>query len=582
MGTAIYKIGEFMNQILENQTDPNKINNLLNFQENEEENTISEIEHENIIPETEADVELSDELALIETQHSLVNSPWSRTAVVGAGFGLGFILLFMFLNPMMNGKVTKKEATPEIATTSPSEEEVPKQDGDIYAKLALQKQAEELEAFKEQNRVRQELPVAKPDKQIIENLPKTQPISTKSVRRETSLTSNREQQPRRIIRTQRLEELPIARYSPPVKTAVTSRILPQQETTFKTSTEPTDTLAELARLRSLGSGGQIDYAAAITNDKQEVASTQTQNVVTSDYVPRRRSSYNRDSQLETELATVTTNHSESDYDSNFDNSKRAIEQLKAKWNPVISAKSLDKSDNVTNFNESNNYSPEEAAIIEGREEQYLRVGEHAAGILETPVVWSANINSHNSHIQNKFVVKLTQPLLSNIGEEAIPANTLLSAEIQEVDSSGRVTAVVTAILKDGTEYTLRPGTIVIQGKEGEPLIANQYRDKGKEILSLDAGLGLMSGLAKVGEVVNQPDIQSSISQSNGGFSSIQTSRSGDRSLLGAFAQGAFGAVSKQVEERNQKAIAEIMKRPNIWFIRQNTQITVQVNRSLRL
>ena len=93
-------------------------------------------------------VQLADELELVETQHSLVNSPWSRTIVVGGGFGLGFILIFMFLNPMMNGKVTKKQETPEVATTSPAKEEVPKKDGDIYAKLALQKQAEELEAFK--------------------------------------------------------------------------------------------------------------------------------------------------------------------------------------------------------------------------------------------------------------------------------------------------------------------------------------------------------------------------------------------------------------------------------------------------
>jgi hypothetical protein len=44
----------------------------------------------------------------------------------------------------------------------------------------------------------------------------------------------------------------------------------------------------------------------------------------------------------------------------------------------------------------------------------------------------------------------------------------------------------------------------------------------------------------------------------------------------------IGTVSKQVEERNQKAIAEIIKRPNIWFIPPNTKINVQVNRSLRL
>jgi hypothetical protein len=186
---------------LENRTESNKIDDLLNFAEDNAENNLAGTENQNII--SESDVELADELELVETQHSLVNSPWSRTIVVGGGFGLGFILIFMLLNPMMNGKVTKKEQTPEVAATSPPEEEVPKKDGDIYAKLALQKQAEELEAFKEQNRIRQESPVEKQDKQTVENLPRTKTIPNKSVSRETSSTVTREQQPRRPMRRSR-------------------------------------------------------------------------------------------------------------------------------------------------------------------------------------------------------------------------------------------------------------------------------------------------------------------------------------------------------------------------------------------
>lgn len=558
---------------LEKETESNKINNLLKFEDDESEDILNTTDNQNDI--TASDVDLGDELGLVETQHSLVNSPWSRTAVVGGGFGLVFLLIFMFLNPIMNGKITKKEQTSEVAATPPPEE-IPTKDGDIYAKLALQKQAEELEAFKDKNKVRDELPPENQDKQKVENLPKTKTIPNKSVSRETLSTSAREQQPRKPTITERpVREMPIARYSPPVQTVATPTRLPQQQTTFKSVTKPSDPLVELAKLRSFGSAGQIYYATAITNEKQEAIATQTRNSGASDYTPRRRSSYNRSSQPE----TVFTNNSSSDLENGADTNGREIEGLKPRWTPVVTANTVAKNDKLTNSSNNKDYSADEAGIIEGREEQYLRVGEYAAATLETPLIWSGNTNSNS---QSKFIAKLTQPLLSNIGQEAIPTNTLLSVEIQEVDSSGRATAVVTAILKDGTEYTLPTGAIVILGKGGEPLIAHQYHDKGKEILGLDAGLGLMSGLAKVGEVINQPDIESSISQSNGGFSSIQTSRSGDRSLLGAFAQGAFGTVAKQVEERNQKAIAEIMKRPNIWFIPQNTKITVQVNRSLRL
>jgi hypothetical protein len=120
---------------LENRTESNKIDDLLNFAEDNAENNLAGTENQNII--SESDVELADELELVETQHSLVNSPWSRTIVVGGGFGLGFILIFMLLNPMMNGKVTKKEQTPEVAATSPPEEEVPKKDGRVSASQTL-------------------------------------------------------------------------------------------------------------------------------------------------------------------------------------------------------------------------------------------------------------------------------------------------------------------------------------------------------------------------------------------------------------------------------------------------------------
>ena len=138
------------------------------------------------------------------------------------------------------------------------------------------------------------------------------------------------------------------------------------------------------------------------------------------------------------------------------------------------------------------------------------------------------------------------------------------------------------LLKDGTEYPVPKGAITVSGDGTKPLIAKQYHDKGKEIIGMDVGIGLISGLAKVGEITNQPEVETSISQSNGGFNSSQISRSRNRSLLGAFAQGAFGTIAEQVKQRNQKAIDEIMRRPNIWFVPQNTKITVQVNRSLQL
>ena len=151
-----------------------------------------------------------------------------------------------------------------------------------------------------------------------------------------------------------------------------------------------------------------------------------------------------------------------------------------------------------------------------------------------------------------------------------------------VEPSGRAIAQVTAILKDGTEYPVSPGAITINGDNGKPLIAHQYQNKGREIFSLDAGLGLVSGLAKVGEVINQPDSQTSISQSGIGFSSSQSSSNSRRSIGAGFLEGSFGAISEQVRGRNRKALEEIATRPNIFFVKKGTKILITVNKSIKL
>ena len=54
-------------------------------------------------------LEKSEDSVLIETNHSLINSPWSRFAIVGGGAGVIFLIIYLFLGPSMNGVFAKNE-----------------------------------------------------------------------------------------------------------------------------------------------------------------------------------------------------------------------------------------------------------------------------------------------------------------------------------------------------------------------------------------------------------------------------------------------------------------------------------------
>ncbi|MBO3458434.1 TrbI/VirB10 family protein [Aetokthonos hydrillicola Thurmond2011] len=503
----------------------------------------------------------TEDPALALTRHSLVNSPWSRFGVVGGGVAVILFLIYLVLEPIMNGDLTKKKEESKIAAipTATEEKKEPLKDGDVYAKLALQRQASELALLNSQKTPKQsnKSPSVNKDKQELLSKTTTAKPTQRVISTYASVPTRVASPPPPLGITR--SSLPPPPVTPKLQVALA---LPQTEVAAK----PTDPLIELERLRSLGSGGQIYYTANVSSTDNTGSWSDTE------YTPRRRSGNRRNSR--TEEATGDTNSDTTTTTS------RAIEQLKPKWTPVISlaSKNGDELKNTTTSN--GDYSSEEAGIIEGKQEQYLVVGEHAAATLETSLIWSSG--SRSSDPQPQFVARLTEPLRSNTREEAIPTGTLISIEMQGVDSSGRAIAQVSAILKDGTEYPVSKGAISVLGEGGEPLVAHQYHGKGGEIFSLDAGLGLVSGLAKVGEIINRPDVQTSLSQSGGGFSSIQTSNNGRRSIGAAFLQGAFGAVSDQVKARNQKALQEIVGRPNIWFVKKGTKILITVNKSMHL
>lgn len=232
---------------------------------------------------------------------------------------------------------------------------------------------------------------------------------------------------------------------------------------------------------------------------------------------------------------------------------------------------------------------EEASLLSGVPVRYLQVGELASGELLTPVIWAgarasagSASNSAASSAQEKFIVELHEPLTDPQGSVMLPQGTQIVAQIINVGESGLTQLEATQAIVDGQEYVLPPGAISIRGSDGQPLMADKWGKKGNVIASRDVTAFLFGSLSKVGEVLNQPDVQQSINSSSGGFSSSTTTSNRRPNLLGAILDGGFGPLTQQILQRNDKAIQEIMSRPDVWYVRAGTNIQVFVNRSFEM
>nr|MDZ8016337.1 TrbI/VirB10 family protein [Nostoc sp. ZfuVER08] len=594
------------------------VNSLLPIDSTEED----EVENSqfDVVEEDETEVE---DPALIQTKHDFVTSPWSRLGIIGGAFGAGFLVIFVVLNGMMNGS-GKNAKKPELTTTpTPTVAASEKKEGDVYAKLALAKQQEELDALNGQANTgdKEEKKEATEEEQA-KNQEKTRSIrQQRVVAQETHPTSRRrvyrEETPERVRPTRRVVA------SQPIPPLRPSAPLPKfaKQTVASNQSVAKDPIAELERLRNLGSVGRVEYMLASTTVSEPTNTTvpevtaKTEETLrpaeqNSDRPRRRRSRRNENTETVTNTPNqveelrprwqpVTTNNSTPEYSNTDDkDNNQAVPVIYSfsvkepqisseldKEKTVESSFASNKENNSTQQIEqvANNYLPEEAQILQETQPQYLVVGSFASATLVTPIVMPQTSNNARSQEQTntlRFVARLDEPLYSNTGEIAIPAGTQVTIAMISVDSTSGVRAEVAAILKDGTEYPLSPGTISVLGETGSPLIARPYDDKGSEIAKYDATLGTIAGLAKVGEIINQPDEEVTEDLPLGGTRT--RSRNNNRNLAAAFLEGAFGKLGETISKRTERATDEINRRPNVWYVPKDTKITIKVDRSIKL
>ncbi|MGF2037170.1 MAG: TrbI/VirB10 family protein [Nostoc sp. CmiVER01] len=489
----------------------------------------------------------SEEFPLI-TRHTVSTSPWSRLGIIAIPFGLGFLAIFYFLNGIFNPGRSPEAITAKADKTSPALEKVDNKDGDVYAKLALNKQEDELEKINQNQRE-----VKVNNKPV--NVAASPPTPTaRPVAQTQSPSPRRYYVPNRTqlqISSPRNQTLP--RITNPVRTRTVRTVTPKTET-------PTDVIAEFNRLRSLGSYGKIAYTPTSNNQQisTEATSFQTPNTTRIQVQPTN--------------SAYTTQQTRPNF---FNSTPTEIEKIRPRW----SADS--KSDKQI---ADGNYLPQENQILQQRKTRYLVVGEFANGVLVTSVVKQQSENrfqqQQNPDDTKRYVARLTADLHDNYGNVAIHKGTLLAVEPLQVNGGSYVSVQVTSIIKDNTEYPISSGAISVLGEGGKPLLAKQFQDKKGG--GSDLTVGLVSGLGQVGAILNQSDSSSSVVNSATGTFSSSTTSNSQRNIGGAFLQGAFGKLSDIITRRAETSNQQITPRPNVWYIPQGTKIIFLVNRSLEL
>ncbi|WP_414545734.1 TrbI/VirB10 family protein [Nostoc sp. CCY0012] len=492
--------------------------------------------------------ELEEDPAENITQHNFVTSPWTRFAVVGLVFGLGFFVVFLFFSGIFN---SNSHAENDQPSSLPEEtlSRLEKNDGDVYAQAALGRQENELRRINNQ-------PVKEED-DISNTFPEPTPEPSPSPK----------PPPPAPVRTYSPPPTPVRSYTPPTPARTVSamavtpaRTLPPPPAVAQSILDP---IAELNRLRRVGSFGNIDYGNIAYADNSPPPSTPVFDSPPPDNTPE---------------------NSQPFYSNPSDRSGDGIDRMQPRWH--VEPKSQQ---NLADIKVASvGYLPQEAQILNERRQRFLVVGEYASGTLLTPLIKKEETDKNKIQEQTddgkRYVARLTEDLRDNYGEIAIPSGTLLNLAILSVDESHYTQVEVISIIKDNTEYPINQGTITVQGDGGRPLIAKKFHDKGGEIARSDLTVGLVSGLGKIGEIINQPDIQDDIEDElwDGRIRRRTRTDNSRRSIAGAALEGVFGSLSETMSRRAEIATQEALLRPNVWYIPANTKITFIVNRSLEL
>ncbi|NEO33161.1 MAG: hypothetical protein F6K36_22600 [Symploca sp. SIO3C6] len=213
--------------------------------------------------------------------------------------------------------------------------------------------------------------------------------------------------------------------------------------------------------------------------------------------------------------------------------------------------------------------------------QEIAFGTSAPGVVSVPLIWD---EGSGEQLYNRFAVTLTADVPATDGSAALPAGTVLIAETHIVGEGNRlVQASAIALVYPNRQgeiqqETTPPGTILIQGESGGPLIAQGYFDPGPDIAKQDLLVSLLSGIGRVGEVFTEPEQTSTFFSSTFGDSSSSTVvQSREPQIWSAVLDGFFTPLAERMANRSDQQIEQLLSRPNIAVVTTGSPVSITVN-----
>ncbi|MFB2839317.1 TrbI/VirB10 family protein [Floridanema evergladense] len=216
----------------------------------------------------------------------------------------------------------------------------------------------------------------------------------------------------------------------------------------------------------------------------------------------------------------------------------------------------------------------------------IALGTITKGTVSVPLLWDTG---SGEQLYNRFAITLTEDVLATNGSVALNKGTVIIAQANHVGKKNLMVqaSAIAIVYTDESgkvkQQEIPSGAILIAGEDGTPLIAKGHLDSGDDIAKQDLFVGLLSGIGRVGEVFTQPRTTSSTSINSGGFNrDTITVENREPQIWSAVLDGFFSPLAKRLERRSQRAVEELLSRPNIAMVPKGTKVSVTVNSFLTI
>ncbi len=229
----------------------------------------------------------------------------------------------------------------------------------------------------------------------------------------------------------------------------------------------------------------------------------------------------------------------------------------------------------------------EAAVVIGRGKalQLMTTGTTAEGTLQTPIVINQFAESTKREPLNsteQVEVVLSEPLQASDRSVALPAGTHVTAQVNSVSDNGLVKLdAISAVVSHNeqqTEIALPKGAIQIRGQSGEPLLAERRDDKRAKLAAKDTEIAALNAVQRVSGLYNRTDSDVIVNNSN----IITSSRRSRPNVVAGVLQGVTESLLQQAAQRNERAIAELQKRPDLYYVKAGIPVEVYVSRAVQM